>query len=178
MKRITLIKIHLYFTGVTLVFLALTALSGSLHLLTGDETEVVKEIKSISVSTSIQKDELTTLFEKELKSIDADYRFDYIKGSSTSQMSRPTTRTYYTISLVSGIATIKKHEPSLNKRLMELHKGHGPRSSRNILGVLGLFVIAAVLSGLWLGLSSKAFRTVTIATVSSGALIYLLLFFL
>ncbi len=178
MKRLTLIKIHLYFSGITLIFLALMALSGSLHLLTGDESEAVKWIKTTKVSSPFDKEALTKLFESELKNIDSEYRYDYIKGSSSSQTSRPTTRKYYTIDLKDSTAIIKEHSPSLNKRLMELHKGHGPRSSRNVLGVLGIFVIGAVLSGLWLGLSSKAFRKVTLATMLSGAFVYLLLFYL
>jgi hypothetical protein len=178
MKRMTLVKLHLYFAGLILVFLAFTALSGSLHLFLGDETEQVKEVKTFNVSSSIQKEELTNIFEKELNSINSNYRFDYIKGSSSSQTSRPTSRTYYTINLKDGVASIKEHQPSILMSLMELHKGHGPLASRNVLGILGVIAILTVLTGFGLGISSRAFRKVTIATVFSGAFVYLLLFFL
>ncbi|MDP7319584.1 MAG: PepSY domain-containing protein [Bacteriovoracaceae bacterium] len=173
MNRLTLIKIHLYFSGLTLIFMSLMALSGSLHFLIGDEAEDKALIKSINVTQQINKNKLKDLFIKELTQIDSTYQYDYIKGSKSSLMSRPTTRTYYTIHLQNTKAKIHKHEPSLRKTLMELHKGHGARVTRFILGILGIAAIGAALSGLWLGLSSKAFRKITILTTVSGIIIYL-----
>lgn len=178
MKRSLFIKIHLYFSGVTLFFLSMMALSGSLHLLADNETEEVSLVKSLEVATEISQEDLTAIFEKEIKDVNSDYTYDYIKGSSTSLISRPTTRTYYSIKLTNGVAKIEKHNPSLRKSLMELHKGHGPRSSRLFIGIFGLTVLCAVLSGLWLGLSSPAFRKITVFALGSGAGVYLLLYFL
>lgn len=178
MKRNTLIKLHLYFSGLILVFLSFMALSGSLHLFTGDESEEVSLLKEIEISTELNKEELEGIFENELKTLKPNYSFDYIKGSNSSLTTRPTTRTYFTIKVDNGIAKIEVHNPSLNKSLMELHKGHGPKASRNILGILGVFAIFAVLSGLWLGMSSKAYRKITVTTLISGAIVYLLLFLL
>lgn len=178
MKRMLFIKIHLYLSGVALVFMCLMALTGALHLLTGDESEVVERGESFIVEKDMSKDELMALFTEKLKEIDAGYRFDYIKGSNTSLVSRPTTRIYYTIKTSGGQATIAKHIPSWNKRFMEFHKGHGARSSRNFLGIFGLIVIGAVLSGIWLGLSSRALRRSTVFTVLSGAGFYFFLFYL
>lgn len=176
MTRVALTKIHLYFSGIILIFLSMTALSGALHLLVGDEAEVVRVAKQVEATGVNSKEELTSLFEKELAVIDSKYQFDYIKGSSSSQTSRPTTRKFYTIKLDKGFAKIEEHNPSLIMSLMELHKGHGPRSSRNILGILGILVLGAIFSGLWLGISSKTYRKVTLATIFSGAFIYLLMF--
>jgi len=152
------------------------ALSGSLHLFLGDELETVRDIKTISLGTDLSKEEITSLFESELKSINT--RFDYIKGSSTSLVTRPTSRTYHSIKVSGNEAKIQEHNPSIRKSLMELHMGHGARATRNILGLLGILAIFSVLSGLWLGLSSKAYRKITMATISCGAIVYFLLFFL
>ncbi len=174
----TLIKLHLYLSGIALVFMTLMAFSGSLHLLMGDEAEKVYEAKSVPVSEGMSKDDLTELFKSELNKLDSDYKFDYIKGSSTSLVSRPTTRTYYTIKVLEGSGKIEKHVPSIRKSLMEFHMGHGARSSRGALGVLGIIVIGAALTGLWLGWSSKPLRLMTIATVGSGTLLYFILMML
>ncbi len=178
MKRITFIKIHLYLSGVAIVFMGLMATSGALHLLAGDEDVETQSMKTITLDSELDKEQLTSLFEKELKGIDENYSFDYIKGSHKSLTARPTSRTYYTIKVQENQALIEKHIPSIRLSLMELHKGHGPRTSRPILGILGLIVIGAVLSGLWLGWSSPQFRKITIATGVSGALIYFGLFLL
>lgn len=178
MNRMTWIKIHLYLSGVTLVFLAIMALSGSLHLLAGGEAEEVSLVKNISITNPLNKDQLAELFKSELKSIDSNYKYDYVKGSSSSHMSRPTTRTYYTIKVNSDSAKIEKHIPSVRKSLMELHKGHGPKASRNLLGLLGIFVIGSVISGIWLGWTSKALRKVTVLTGLSGLAFFLVLFIL
>ena len=178
MKRPTLIKIHLYLSGVSLIFMCLMAISGSLHLFVGDEGESVEEIKSLSVTTPVTKNALVDTFKDELKKIAPNYTYDYIKGSKSFQMSRPTTRTYYTIKLAGESLKIEKHVPAFRKSLMELHKGHGPKSSRPILGLLGVIVFGAVLSGLWLGWSAKAFRKTTLLTVVSGFIIYFGLYLL
>ncbi len=178
MKRLTLIKIHLYLSGVVLMFLSLMALSGSLHLFLGDETEKVEEVAKIVVTEKLSKTELTSFFAKQLEALDSSYTYDYIKGSAQSQMSRPTTRSFYTIKTDSNFYTIERHDPSVLKSLMELHKGHGPKASRLILGILGLIVIGSLLSGLWLGISSKPYRKITIVTAATGIILYLLLFFL
>jgi len=178
MKRLTLIKLHLYFSGVALIFMTLMALSGSMHLLLGDETERVEKIKSLTLETPLNKDELTTLFASELKKVNPSYQYDYIKGSDLTQTSRPTSRTYYSIKLEQGLLIIRKHTPSLLKRLMEFHKGHGPRISRPILGTLGLIVVLALMSGFWLGWTAPNLRKITLITMLSGGTIYfgLLLF--
>lgn len=160
------------------MFLSLMALSGSLHLFLGNESEKVEEVAKIVVTDKLSKDELTSFFSKQLNSLDPNYKFDYIKGSAQSQMSRPTTRVFYTIKSDSNFYTIEKHDPSVLKSLMELHKGHGPRASRLVLGILGLVVIGSLLTGLWLGISSKPYRKITILTAVSGITLYLLLFFL
>ncbi|TNF30078.1 MAG: hypothetical protein EP319_06145 [Deltaproteobacteria bacterium] len=178
MNRMTLIKLHLYFSGIALVFLSLMTFSGSMHLLLGDETEVVNEVKTIAVEEGIDKEALSKLFEAELARIDSDYKFGYLKGSATSLVSRPTNRAYYTIKVSNGSAKIEKHEPSLRKRLMEFHMGHGARASRGAMGVLGLVVLAATLTGLWLGWSSKQLRMMTIATLTSGTVLFVILFML
>ena len=178
MKRITIIKIHLYLAGISLIFMSLMTLSGALHLFMGDEAESVSTVKIIPLTQDLNKDQLTELFKSELKNIDKDYGHSYIKGSDKSQMSRPTNRTFYTIKVTHDEIKIAKHIPSLRKSLMEFHKGHGARSSRSFMGILGFIVLGTIISGFWLGWSTKGYRKTTVITALSGAAIYLVLFLL
>lgn len=177
-KRITFVKIHLYFSGVALVFMALMSISGSLHLFLGNESDSVEVVKSFASKKDYTKQELSTLFTSQIAQIDPAFRYDYIKGSESSLTTRPTSRKFYTIKLKDGLVELQRHSPGLRKSLMELHKGHAAKASRPVLGVLGFLCLGAVLSGLWLGLSSKAFQKTTIITMFSGAIVYFLLFFL
>lgn len=178
MQRILLIKIHLYLSGISLIFLSIMAISGSMHLLIGNEAETTEVIKTIDMSENLNQKQLTDFFKSQIQTIDPKYKYDYIKGSDTSQMTRPTTREYYTIKILANSATIQRHSPSILKRMMEFHKGHGPRASRNILGILGIITFGAVLSGLWLGWTSKALRKITLLTSVSGTALILVLFLL
>ncbi len=58
--------------------------------------------------------------------------------------------------------------PDLQKRLIELHKGHGPLWFKDFREILVVGVLFIVFSGLRLGLSSAALRTDTIATSGVG----------
>ncbi len=176
MKRLTIIKIHLFFSAPVLIFLCLTAVSGALHLLKGSEAEEVIEVKSIGLDRKLDKKELENLFSEQLKVINPNYKYEYMKGSESSQVSRPQTRTYYSISANESSAIVKKHVPSLLKSLMEMHQGHGPRISKTILGILGFFVVGALITGIWLALTSPPLKKFALLALVSGGVIYSALF--
>ena len=178
MKRLTLIKIHLYCSGISLVFLLLMAFSGSYHLFIGNEGESVSIVKEMEMLERMNKESLMKFFEKEISEIDKDYSFDYIKGSQASLVTRPQTRTYFTLKQHNGTISIKKHVPSFLKSLFEFHKGHGAKISRFVLGSLGIVVILAAISGLWLGLTSAPLLFPTLITLGVGGVLFLVFFFL
>lgn len=178
MKRTTLINLHLYFSGVSLFILLLFITSGSLHLFGVEENDTKTTLASIEVDKNLTKENLETLFIKELQTREPRYRFDYIKGKDTSLTTRPTTRTFYTINYTPelGVAQIFQHVPNINKRFMELHKGHGPQATRKILACIGIIFALAILTGLWLGLSVPRYRKITLFTAFSSLAIVFGLF--
>ena len=107
-----------------------------------------------------------------------DYSFDYTKGNDDSLITRPTTRTYYQISYASdiGVVEISEHVPNFNKRLMEFHKGHGPKMARKIVACIALIFALAIFTGLWLGLTVPSYRKITLACSATSLLIVLVLF--
>ena len=176
MKRATLIKLHLYFSGVSLFLLLVFICSGSLHLLGFSETETKSLVKTYDPSTIESFESPEVFLEQSLQAIKPSYRFDYIKGRGDSFTTRPTTRTFYTLSINKNEIEINKHVPSLRKRFMELHKGHGPKATRKILGGIAFIFALAIFTGAWLGLTTKAYRKTTVITGLTSALIVLLLF--
>ena len=123
--------------------------------------------------------DLQNFFTANLKQIVPDYKFDYIKGSPDRLMTRPTSRTFYTIKYNKGEGSVSISEvsPNLIKSLMEFHKGHGPKVSRTFLGISGFIIFLSALSGLWLGISIKVYRNITLATLATGLMIFVILFF-
>ena len=178
MKRSTLVNIHLYFSGISLFILLLFITSGSLHLFGFKEEDKKTIVASIEIEEKLSKKDLENLLARELKNRWPGYRFDYIKGGDTSLTTRPTTRTFYTVQYSPdlGVAQISEHVPNINKRFMELHKGHGPKATRKILASIGVIFALAILSGLWLGLSVPRYRKITLITALSSLAIVFVLF--
>lgn len=178
MKRLFFIKLHLYLAGVALMFMALMSFSGAFHLLIGDESETLTELKTITSEQHLNKEQLSALFAAELKALAPQYRYDQIKGSDLALLTRPTTRLYYSLEKKENKLVFSKHQPSILKRLIEFHQGHGPKSARPVQGLLGVIVFSALASGFWLGISSPALRKTTLISAASGASLIALLFFL
>ncbi len=53
------------------------------------------------------------------------------------------------------------HEPSLQYRMMELHKGHGPEKFKIYQIAAGIALFLVVIGGLVVGLLAKAYRAKT-----------------
>ena len=69
-------------------------------------------------------------------------------------ITRPTTRPFYTLDIQEDEITVQHNEPSLQKRMIELHLGLGPGALKSYLLIFAAGLLFIMLSGLWLGLSS------------------------
>ena len=70
---------------------------------------------------------------------------------------------------------ITRYTPSLQKRMMELHMGHGPSAYRQFQKLFAAGMLFVMLSGLWLGLSSDRLRRTTLITSGGGLLLFIVL---
>lgn len=178
MKRLLLIKIHLYISGLSIFLLSLFILSGSLHYLKiGESTESIK-IKQIETQKIANIDEFKSKFKEILEKEFSDFKYDYLKGNMKVLMTRPTSELHYVLKYdetKSQLSLVKKI-PNLNKAIMEFHKGHGPILSRKILPAVGVLFLLSLISGLILGLTQPAFRRLTLGTFVSGVLLFFVLF--
>jgi hypothetical protein len=88
-------------------------------------------------------------------------------------ITRPTTRPFYTLDIRGDEITVRYNEPSLQKRMIELHMGHGPTAYKRYQQVFAAGLLFIMLSGLWLGLSSARLRVSTALISGSGLLLFL-----
>ncbi|MFT4711668.1 MAG: hypothetical protein ACJAVI_000126 [Candidatus Azotimanducaceae bacterium] len=176
MARSFWIKAHLFVASFFAPALLVTAISGGLYLVDvkGSVTETKVDVPvdmKLDLESSTLEEDVRLVFEK----LGIEHDFEYLRIGGSTITTRPTSRTSYVLEVyVDGIA-ISRNDPDLQKRLIELHKGHGPRLFKDFQKVMAVALLFVLLSGAWLGLSSTGLRTKTAVTVSSGLIVFLAL---
>jgi hypothetical protein len=177
MDRKLLIKIHMYLAAFFAPAVLLVAMSGGLYLLgvkgTVEQETIysTSEIKIDSKSASLKADVAALLASAGVTS----YSFEYVKVKGATLYTRPTSSDHYLIkSNADGVEVIHAR-PSLQSRMIELHKGHGPTAFKTFQKVFAIGLIFIMLSGLWLGISAARLRRSTLLTATAGAVIFALL---
>jgi hypothetical protein len=176
MSRKWLINLHLYTAAFFSPVLIIIAISGGLYLL-GSKGSVENEVvyngaaSEINVNAEDMKLEIANLLTK----LNQDADFEYVKGSNDYFFTRPTSKPYYVLSVEQEKLTVSKQTPDLIKTIVELHKGHGPLAFKTFQKIMALGLLFMVISGLWLGLTSKQLRNKTMAISGAGGLIFILL---
>ena len=72
---------------------------------------------------------------------------------------------------------VTRNEPDLQKRLIELHKGHGPTAFKTLQKVMAAGLLVVVSTGFWLGLSAVGLRAHMAITSAAGLLLFIVLAF-
>ncbi|MBL7543287.1 MAG: PepSY domain-containing protein [Bdellovibrionaceae bacterium] len=172
------INIHLVFAAIFMPLMLMMPITGSLYLLgyQGDQTKTeVFRIHETAPNDEMEREEF---FRKHLAAQGIDPTFEYIRSTKTEFIMRPTTRVYYVANIESDkTLIISRVEPTMLKRLIELHKGHGPRAMRWFEAAFGLALIITTLSGLWLAWTVKPYRMITLSAFGAGLLIMLVCLF-
>ena len=172
--RLLWIKIHLYLATFFVVPVMLMATSGGLYLLgVKGSVETTPVVPVTPYEINPESDTLADDIRGLLKANNIEHRFEYIKTSGSKLITRPTSRTHYEFDLAK--ASIARVEPDLVKSMVELHKGHGPLLFKDLQKLMALGLLTILLSGFWLGLSSKALRIPTIVTSLLGTIVFALL---
>lgn len=170
--RKLMINVHLVLAALFMPLLLMMPLTGALYILDfkGDQTKT--DVFQISESVPAEEKMREVFFKEQFIKHGIDYDFEYIRASKTEFIFRPTTKVHYVASLgTDHIVTVSKVEPTLLKRMIELHKGHGPRAMRWFEAVFGLALILTTLSGLWLAWTVRPYRTLTIGSFMIGVII-------
>jgi hypothetical protein len=177
MDRKLLIKIHMYLAAFFAPAVLLVAISGGLYLagVKGNvEQETIYSSSEAMIdnkSTTLQADVAALLASAGVES----YSFEYIKVKGVTLYTRPTSSDHYLIKSSAGGVEVIHARPSLQSRMIELHKGHGPTTFKTFQKAFAIGLIFIILSGLWLGVSAARLRRSTLLTATTGAVIFALL---
>ena len=101
-----------------------------------------------------------------------DFEFEYVKQKGSQLITRPTTRPFYTLDISGDEVVAHYNKPSLQKRMIELHMGHGPTAYKTYQKVFAAGMLFIILTGLWLGLSSARLRVSTAMISGAGVLLF------
>ena len=168
------IKIHLYVAAFFLPMLLATAVSGGLYLLgikgSIESTPVpLSVIKVMSADSKTLESDVREL----LNANGIDHNFEYVKVSGGTFITRPTSSDYYQIRTEDDALEVTFNQPDVIKTLIELHKGHGPLFFKDLQKLMAVGLLIVLLSGFWLGTSSRALRVPTLLTSIAGLLVFL-----
>lgn len=186
MNRKWIIQLHLILASLFMPFLLLMPITGILYLL----GEKGSEEKTLIGSVELKPEQLSSLngdlslavplFKVFFEEQNINYDFESIKKLSAQEFNfRPSTREYYNLKITSNnsTATLTRVNPDLLKKLIEVHKGHGPQALKIFEIAFGIGLLLTTISGLWLAWTIKAYRTATLGSFAVGSLIIVLCLF-
>ena len=179
MDRKLLITIHMYLAAFFAPAVLLVAISGGLYL-AGVKGTVGQE--AIYSSSDVTIDRKSASLHADVAALLADagvesYSYEYVKVSGANLYTRPTSSDHYIIKLNESAVEVIHARPSLQSRMIELHKGHGPSAFKTFQKAFAVGLLFIMLSGLWLGISAARLRRSTLLTATAGAVVFALLLF-
>ena len=173
MARALLIKLHLYCSAFFAAGIILVAVSGGLYLIGIKGTIEQTLVGTLTTGQQLSQDPSEANVQVALASLGvADFEFEYVKQKGSQLITRPTTRPFYTLDISGDEAVVRYNEPSLQKRMIELHMGHGPTAYKTYQKVFAAGMLFIILTGLWLGLSSARLRVSTAMISGAGVLLF------
>lgn len=169
MNRPTLITLHLGLASVFLPLLLLIPLSGGLYLL--DYDGKVAKTEAFQIGDALpdgNSDNIEDFFRRQFKAQNIDFDFEFIRVSGDNYTFRPSSRAHYMATKSAGGFTVYKMEPDFFRRLIEIHKGHGPRVIQWLQIAFALSVILVSISGIYLAVTVPAYRKILITGFVAG----------
>ena len=176
MKRSLLIKLHLYMAAFLAPAFLFLAISGGLYLV-GVKGSVEQTVVTASGQFVLDPGSKTLYqdVQKLLSAAGISHDFEYVKVKGQTLLTRPTSRNFYKFEFKSDGLAVTYNEPSLQSKLIELHKGHGPSIFKTFQKVIAVGLLFVVLSGFWLGVSALGLRRNTLVVTGLGTVLFGLL---
>lgn len=176
-SRSWMVQIHLILASLFLPFLLLMPVSGTLYLLDIKGDQAKEEAFVVEDPVPQDKSEHEAFFRDQFRKQNIDFDFEYIRSTETDFIFRPTSRVYYMAAPKDGKLVMQKVNPSFVKRMIEVHKGHGPRIVRTMEIAFGIALIAVALSGVWIAIVTPVYRRPMIVSLVIGTVLLALGFF-
>lgn len=169
MNRKTWISLHVGLAAFFLPYLLLMPLSGVFYLLDFKGSEQKSAAFVIQGFAPSSDTEAETFFRDEFKKQGSNYTFEYLKKNGDGFLFRPTSQNYHTATKTETGYQVELVQPDLTRRVIELHKGHGPKFMRTVEIAFGIALILVTLSGLYLSITVTAYRRLTFGAFGVGA---------
>ncbi|GAA4043930.1 PepSY domain-containing protein [Parerythrobacter jejuensis] len=173
-----LVVCHLLLAGLLAPLFFLVAVTGGLYLW-GNKGETVETALSVPAEIAIQQDapDVEDSVRAVLAANDLPTDFEYLRMRPGSITTRPTSRDFVVLTDEDGQWSAALHQPNLQYRMMELHKGHGPQMFKwyQIFAAISLFLV--VFGGLIVGFMAPGYRNKTIGSLAFGTIVFVLLAF-
>ena len=170
--------LHLCVAAFLAPVVLLMAVSGGLYLLgiKGKVTEIAVDLVP-GTTLDLAAADLDAIVRQLLADAGIEHRFEYLKREDGMLTTRPTSRIYYVLRVDQDGVRATRNEPDVQKRLIELHKGHGPTAFKTLQKILAAGLLVIVGTGFWLGLSAIGLRVRMAAISGAGLLLFILLAF-
>lgn len=157
-SRSWMVQMHLILAALFLPLMFMMPVSGALYLLDWKGDQSKEAVFAVEGSVPEGKAEQEAFFAEQFKKQGVDFDFEYIKATSTEYIFRPSSRVHYMAAPADGKLMMYKLNPSFIKRMMEVHKGHGPRLVRNLEIAFGISLLLVALSGVWIAIVTPIYR--------------------
>ncbi|GAA4642909.1 hypothetical protein GCM10023115_08690 [Pontixanthobacter gangjinensis] len=177
--RNLLVLCHLFLAALIAPMFILVAITG-FNYLTDNKGETIETELTVAEGTVLDQDAPT--IEDDVRAIlagnDLPQNFEYLRMRPGSITTRPTSQDFVELKDNGGVWTATLHKPSLQYRMMELHKGHGPEKFKiyQMVAAIALFLI--VIGGVLVGLMAPAYRNKTLGSLVVGTIFFVLLAFI
>ena len=135
-------------------------------------------MKKVSFLESYIEEHKNKLSDAFIKNVKSELKFEYLRNRGSSITTRPTSRDYIVFKQGDDSWSATLNEPNFHYSMMELHKGHGPTLFKKYQIVAGIALFMIMMSGLFIGFISKAYRMKTIISTAIGTAIFMILAFL
>ena len=171
-------KIHLYVASFLAPIILMISISGGLYLFgfkgTTENTIIESDSNyAFNISASNREQAVRDL----LNHHGLDSSFEYVKQGGNSIFTRPTSEDSFVITMKNDSYSLTKVEPDLIKKLVELHKGHGPLAFKTLQKLTAIGLVLILLTGIILALSNKRNRKTSLITMGAGFALFLVLAF-
>lgn len=177
--RSTITLLHLFAATLLAPFLILVAVTGGLYVADIKPDLAQNEINLIApITLDADSPDIEDEVRKILTDNDIDLNFEYLRISGDNITTRPTSRDHISFKKDDDGWSATYNKPNLHYAMMELHKGHGPKLFKTYQILAGIALFMILLSGLFVGILSKAYRRKTIGSTVIGCIIFALLAFI
>lgn len=177
-RRSFWISLHLCVAAFLAPVVLLMSVSGGLYLLgiKGKVTEIPVDLAP-GTTLDLAAADLEATVRQLFADAGIEHRFEYLKREDGTLTTRPTSRVHYVLHVDQDGVRATRNVPDVQKRLIELHRGHGPTAFKTLQKILAAGLLIVVGTGFWLGLSAVGLRVRMAATSAAGLLLFILLAF-